>query len=124
MIDEDGNSPHVVAYMLIGAGVNGVIALYQGKTGREVLGAMAAGAVEGAISSWTMGVNKTVLKIALDALGGAVSSLTEQLIGNSSVDGTTLLIDATSSAASSFISSRIELNGKESTNWNVMRDIR
>ena len=116
MIDEDGNSPHVVAYMLIGAGVNGVIALYQGKTGREVLGAMAAGAVEGAISSLTMGVNKTVLKIAFDALGGAVSSLTEQLIGNSSVDGTTLLIDATSSAASSFISSRIELNGKESTN--------
>ena len=107
MIDEDGNSPHVVAYMLIGAGVNGVIALYQGKTGREVLGAMAAGAVEGAISSLTMGVNKTVLKIAFDALGGAVSSLTEQLIGNSSVDGTTLLIDATSSVASSLVETKI-----------------
>lgn len=108
MIDEDGNSPHVVAFMLIGAGVNGAIAVCQGKTGREVLGAMAAGAIDGAISSLTMGVSKTVLKVAFDALGGAVSSLTEQLIDNSSVDGTTLLIDATSSVVSSKVSSLVD----------------
>lgn len=111
LVDYNGEAPHVIAGAVIGGIVNGGIALYQGKTGRELFGAVAGGAVFGAITAATGGAN-LLTSAGYGLAGGIAGSLTEQIIGNGSVDIGQVAVGGISGAAtgvaSSYVGSYIE----------------
>ena len=86
---------------MVGAAINGGIALLSGESGRDVLGAVARGAVDGGIAGLTFGMSMgTTLagKIAVSAAVGAAtstaSSTVGQLVESGGVDGRVVAIDA------------------------------
>ncbi len=74
-VDKDGQVVgRVVVGAVVGAAINGGIALLSGESGREVLGAAARGAIEGGVAGLTFGMSMgTTLagKIAVSAAVGA-----------------------------------------------------
>ncbi len=101
VIDPDGEAAHVFVGALVGAMIEGGIAIYHGKSAREVAGAAVRGAIEGGVIAATLGVSagaslatvaiKETAKIvakdaAKSALASAVGSVAEQLIADQSVD--------------------------------------
>lgn len=92
LFDPDGNSPHVLGGAIVGAvagaTIGGIMALYQGKSGREFWGAVGGGAVEGAVSSMA-------------------GSTTEQLIETESFEIETTAVAGVSGALSNGVSSVI-----------------
>ncbi len=117
--DKDGQViGRVVVGAVVGAAINGGIALLSGESGREVLGAAARGAIEGGVAGLTFGMSMgTTLagKIAVSAAVGAAtstaSSTVGQLVESGSVDGREVATDAALGAitggASQGVSSRI-----------------
>ena len=118
-VDKDGQViGRVVVGAVVGAAINGGIALLSGESGREVLGAAARGAIEGGVAGLTFGMSMgTTLagKIAVSAAVGAAtstaSSTVGQLVESGSVDGREVAADAAVGAvtggASQGVSSRI-----------------
>ena len=118
-VDKDGQViGRVVVGAVVGAAINGGIALLSGESGREVLGAAARGAIEGGVAGLTFGMSMgTTLagKIAVSAAVGAAtstaSSTVGQLVESGSVDGREVATDAALGAitggASQGVSSRI-----------------
>ena len=100
--DKDGQViGRVVVGAVVGAAINGGIALLSGESGREVLGAAARGAIEGGVAGLTFGMSMgTTLagKIAVSAAVGAAtstaSSTVGQLVESGSVDGREVAADA------------------------------
>ena len=117
--DKDGQViGRVVVGAVVGAAINGGIALLSGESGREVLGAAARGAIEGGVAGLTFGMSMgTTLagKIAVSAAVGAAtstaSSTVGQLVESGSVDAREVATDAALGAitggASQGVSSRI-----------------
>ena len=101
-VDKDGQViGRVVVGAVVGAAINGGIALLSGESGREVLGAAARGAIEGGVAGLTFGMSMgTTLagKIAVSAAVGAAtstaSSTVGQLVESGSVDGREVATDA------------------------------
>ena len=97
-IDDDGQMPQVVVGALIGAAVGGIIAVVEGKSWREIGGAVVGGAVEGALVSVTGGMSLLGSKAAASVLSAgvasAVGSTTNQLVGEGSVDAKQVASDA------------------------------
>ena len=118
-VDKDGQViGRVVVGAVVGAAINGGIALLSGESGREVLGAAARGAIEGGVAGLTFGMSMgTTLagKIAVSAAVGAAtstaSSTVGQLVESGSVDAREVATDAALGAitggASQGVSSRI-----------------
>ena len=106
LVDYNGEALHVLAGAVIGGIVNGGIALYQGKTGRELVGAVAGGVVFGTITAATGGAN-LLTSAGYGLAGGIAGSLTEQVIGNGSVDIGQVVVEGISSAASGATSSAV-----------------
>ena len=104
LMDDSGESPHIIIGVIIGGVVNGGIALYQGKTGRELLGAVAGGAMFGAITAASGGAN-LLASAGYGLAGGIASSITEQVIGEGSVDIGQVVVGGVSGAAAGAISS-------------------
>ena len=100
--DKDGQViGRVVVGAVVGAAINGGIALLSGESGREVLGAAARGAIEGGVAGLTFGMSMgTTLagKIAVSAAVGAAtstaSSTVGQLVESGSVDAREVATDA------------------------------
>ena len=100
--DKDGQViGRVVVGAVVGAAINGGIALLSGESGREVLGAAARGAIEGGVAGLTFGMSMgTTLagKIAVSAAVGAAtstaSSTVGQLVESGGVDGREVAADA------------------------------
>ena len=117
--DKDGQViGRVVVGAVVGAAINGGIALLSGESGREVLGAAARGAIEGGVAGLTFGMSMgTTLagKIAVSAAVGAAtstaSSTVGQLVESGGVDAKVVATDAALGAitggASQGVSSRI-----------------
>ena len=101
-VDKDGQViGRVVVGAVVGAAINGGIALLSGESGREVLGAAARGAIEGGVAGLTFGMSMgTTLagKIAVSAAVGAAtstaSSTVGQLVESGSVDAREVATDA------------------------------
>ena len=101
-VDKDGQViGRVVVGAVVGAAINGGIALLSGESGREVLGAAARGAIEGGVAGLTFGMSMgTTLagKIAVSAAVGAAtstaSSTVGQLVESGSVDAKVVATDA------------------------------
>ena len=101
-VDKDGQViGRVVVGAVVGAAINGGIALLSGDSGREVLGAAARGAIEGGVAGLTFGMSMgTTLagKIAVSAAVGAAtstaSSTVGQLVESGGVDGREVATDA------------------------------
>jgi RHS repeat-associated protein len=99
LVDKDGNFPHIVVGAITGAMISGGIALYQGKTGNDLWGAVIGGAVGGALAAATAGASValgggTLLSEALGGLvGGAAQSVTEQVISTGAVNPVEVAID-------------------------------
>ena len=100
--DKDGQViGRVVVGAVVGAAINGGIALLSGESGREVLGAAARGAIEGGVAGLTFGMSMgTTLagKIAVSAAVGAAtstaSSTVGQLVESGGVDAKVVATDA------------------------------
>ena len=114
LVDENGKAAHIAAGAVIGAAINGGIALYQGKRGREFWGSVAGGAVFGAITAATVGASLAatggyaVLQGTLGgALGGVAGSITEQTISSGSVDAGQTLAGGVSGALAGATSSLV-----------------
>ena len=91
----------MVVGAVVGAAINGGIALLSGESGREVLGAAARGAIEGGVAGLTFGMSMgTTLagKIAVSAAVGAAtstaSSTVGQLVESGGVDAKVVATDA------------------------------
>ena len=84
-VDKDGQViGRVVVGAVVGAAINGGIALLSGESGREVLGAAARGAIEGGVAGLTFGMSMgTTLagKIAVSAAVGAATSTASSTVG-------------------------------------------
>ncbi len=101
-VDKDGQViGRVVVGAVVGAAINGGIALLSGESGREVLGAAARGAIEGGVAGLTFGMSMgTTLagKIAVSAAVGAAtstaSSTVGQLVESGGVDAKVVATDA------------------------------
>ena len=101
-VDKDGQViGRVVVGAVVGAAINGGIALLSGESGREVLGAAARGAIEGGVAGLTFGMSMgTTLagKIAVSAAVGAAtstaSSTVGQLVESGGVDAREVATDA------------------------------
>ena len=101
-VDKDGQViGRVVVGAVVGAAINGGIALLSGESGRDVLGAVARGAFDGGIAGLTFGMSMgTTLagKIAVSAAVGAAtstaSSTVGQLVESGGVDGREVATDA------------------------------
>ena len=114
-VDKDGQViGRVVVGAVVGAAINGGIALLSGESGREVLGAAARGAIEGGVAGLTFGMSMgTTLagKIAVGAATSTASSTVGQLVESGSVDAREVATDAALGAitggASQGVSSRI-----------------
>ncbi len=113
LVDDDGRVPHIIVGALIGGGISGAIALYQGKTGKEFWGAVGGGAVEGAITSATGGVGmiskgaSIVKGLVFGAIGGVAGSATEQYITTETVEVEKTIVDGASGAISGRVSARM-----------------
>lgn len=108
-VDPDGTSPQIIGALggaLFGGIVSGGIALYEGKSGRELWGAVGGGVVSGAIIGATGGMVLFGKEFAATALGGAITgaigsasgSAAEQLIVDQSVDMGKAAFDTVSGA--------------------------
>ena len=108
-VDPDGTSPQIIGALggaLVGGIVSGGIALYEGKRGRELWGAVGGGVVSGAIIGAIGGMvlfRKEFVATALEgaitgAMGSASGSVTEQLIVDQSVDMGKAAFDTVSGA--------------------------
>ncbi len=105
--DPDGSVSHVAAGMIVGAvvgaAIEGGIAVYHGKSNDEIAGAMVRGAIEGATIVGAAAVAASVgaavtasaaasalaegaTNAAISAASGAVGSVVDQAISNKSVD--------------------------------------
>jgi len=101
-VDKDGQViGRVVVGAVVGAAINGGIALLSGESGRDVLGAAARGAVDGGLAGLTFGMSMgTTLagEIAVSAAVGAVtstaSSTVGQLVESGTVDAREVATDA------------------------------
>ena len=101
-VDKDGQViGRVVVGAVVGAAINGGIALLSGESGREVLGAAARGEIEGGVAGLTFGMSMgTTLagRIAVSAAVGAAtstaSSTVGQLVESGGVDAKELIFDA------------------------------
>ena len=119
--DKDGQViGRVVVGAVVGAAINGGIALLSGESGREVLGAAARGAIEGGVAGLTFGMSMgTTLagKIAVSAAVGAAtstaSSTVGQLVESGSVDGREVAADAAVGAVTGGASQVFPLNKLE-----------
>ena len=119
--DKDGQViARVVVGAVVGAAINGGIALLSGESGREVLGAVARGAIEGGVAGLTFGMSMgTTLagKIAVSAAVGAAtstaSSTVGQLVESGSVDGREVATDAALGAVTGGASQVFPLNKLE-----------
>lgn len=104
LVDPEGEVPHVVIGAVVGGFVNGGIALCQGKTSREIMGAFIGGAIGGAISAATfgaateLGVGIALSNIVSSSLGNVASSITEQVIDSDGFNGMQVAIDGLSGA--------------------------
>ena len=127
-VDKDGQViGRVVVGAVVGAAINGGIALLSGESGREVLGAAARGAIEGGVAGLTFGMSMgTTLagKIAVSAAVGAAtstaSSTVGQLVESGSVDGREVATDAalgaiTGGASQVFPLNKLEKASKKAT---------
>ena len=100
LVDVDGKAPHIIAGAILGAVVSGGIALYQGKSGNELWGAVVGGAIGGALAAATAGASiamggGVVLSETLGGLvGGAAQNITEQVISTGKVDVVDVAIDS------------------------------
>ena len=100
MVDDKGKAPHIVFGAIFGAVVNGGIALHEGKTGKELLGAVVGGAIGGALTAATSGAFGTAGCGAVfgDILGnlvsGAAQSMTDQAISTGTIDVFEVAIDS------------------------------
>ena len=120
-VDKDGQViGRVVVGAVVGAAINGGIALLSGESGREVLGAAARGAIEGGVAGLTFGMSMgTTLagKIAVSAAVGAAtstaSSTVGQLVESGSVDGREVAADAAVGAVTGGASQVFPLNKLE-----------
>ena len=120
-VDKDGQViGRVVVGAVVGAAINGGIALLSGESGREVLGAAARGAIEGGVAGLTFGMSMgTTLagKIAVSAAVGAAtstaSSTVGQLVESGSVDGREVATDAALGAVTGGTSQVFPLNKLE-----------
>ena len=119
--DKDGQViGRVVVGAVVGAAINGGIALLSGESGREVLGAAARGAIEGGVAGLTFGMSMgTTLagKIAVSAAVGAAtstaSSTVGQLVESGGVDGREVATDAALGAVTGGASQVFPLNKLE-----------
>ncbi len=98
--DPDGNAAHIAIGAFVGAAIEGGIAIYQGKSTREVAGAMVRGAIEGGVIAATLGVG-TGAAIAYGAAASAAGSVADQAISNGSIDAKQVLIDTAVGSVSS-----------------------
>ena len=120
-VDKDGQViGRVVVGAVVGAAINGGIALLSGESGREVLGAAARGAIEGGVAGLTFGMSMgTTLagKIAVSAAVGAAtstaSSTVGQLVESGGVDGREVATDAALGAVTGGASQVFPLNKLE-----------
>ena len=96
--DPDGNAAHIAIGVIVGAAIEGGIAVYQGKSTREVVGAMARGAIEGGVIAATFGAGAGVA-IAGSTAASAVGSMADQKISNGSIDAKTVAKDAATGLA-------------------------
>ena len=120
-VDKDGQViGRVVVGAVVGAAINGGIALLSGESGREVLGAAARGAIEGGVAGLTFGMSMgTTLagKIAVSAAVGAAtstaSSTVGQLVESGSVDAREVATDAALGAVTGGASQVFPLNKLE-----------
>ena len=120
-VDKDGQViGRVVVGAVVGAAINGGIALLSGESGREVLGAAARGAIEGGVAGLTFGMSMgTTLagKIAVSAAVGAAtstaSSTVGQLVESGGVDAKVVATDAAVGAVTGGISQGVSsrING-------------
>jgi len=113
-VDDGGKAVHIVAGAVLGGVVNGGIALYQGKTGKDFWGAVAGGAVFGAITTATGGMSlaatgeSTILRGTISgAIGGTFGSLAEQGISFGEVEIGRTINDGVSGAIAGAAVSRI-----------------
>ena len=108
----------MVVGAVVGAAINGGIALLSGESGRDVLGAVARGAVDGGIAGLTFGMymgttlaGKIAVSAAVGAATSTASSTVGQLVESGSVDAREVATDAALGAitggASQGVSSRI-----------------
>ena len=120
-VDKDGQViGRVVVGAVVGAAINGGIALLSGESGREVLGAAARGAIEGGVAGLTFGMSMgTTLagKIAVSAAVGAAtstaSSTVGQLVESGGVDAREVATDAALGAVTGGASQVFPLNKLE-----------
>lgn len=82
-IDIGGNFPWFIVGSIVGASIEGGIAFYQGKSGREIFGAAVKGAIEGCVMSIPF-VNVSA-SIAASAGASAIGSVMEQSVGTGEV---------------------------------------
>ena len=100
MVDDKGKAPHIVFGAILGAVVNGGIALHEGKTGKELLGAVVGGAIGGALTAATAGAFGTAGCGAFfgdvlgNLVGGAAQSMTDQAISTGTIDVFEVAIDS------------------------------
>ena len=117
--DSDGQCPHIVVGALggavVGAVINGGIALAHGQTGREFWGAVAGGAISGAITGTVAAatggaslINGVLYNAMGGALGGFMGSAASQKISNGTIDGTLLLVDTGAGALSGALTGGIK----------------
>ena len=90
--DPDGEFPWVAVGAAVGAAVRAGVAIYEGKSAREVAGAAVKGAIEGAMISSGAGVFAS-------AAGNAVGDAAEQLIGTGSVSVKKVAVNAATNVA-------------------------
>ena len=97
VLDPDGEAAHVFVGALVGAMIEGGIAIYHGKSAREVAGAAVRGAIEGGVIAATLGVGteailgSVLLKEAAKgfvagAMSSAAGSMAEQYISGDPID--------------------------------------
>lgn len=111
-VDVDGRIWHIVGGAVVGAVINGGVALHQGATGPEFWGAVAGGAIGGAVTAATVGITLAagggalaasaggvMLSEAIGGLtGGVAESVTEQMISTGSVDFKAVAVNGSSGA--------------------------
>lgn len=112
-VDPDGQMPQVVVGALIGATVEGVIAVVERNTLSEIGGAVVGGAIEGALVSLTGGMSlfgsKALASYLSASVASAIGSATSQAIGEGSIDAKQVATDAIAGVGGEAVSSTVKV---------------